>query len=184
MENHYSSNTATAPEVTAQSSAQSLSITPFLWLNGNVEEALNFYTAVFKNAKIINTRRYGDGWPGTEGKIMTATFQLEGQEFMVLDGGPQFTFTPAISFFINCTTQQEVDDLWDQLAEGGEAQRCGWLKDKFGISWQIIPAALGEMLNDPDHEKSRRVMQAMLEMDKIDIRELQAAYDQLGTVSK
>jgi predicted 3-demethylubiquinone-9 3-methyltransferase (glyoxalase superfamily) len=178
MENHYSSNAATAYEGTGQSTVHRMSITPFLWLNGNVEEALNFYTSVFKNTKIINAIRYGDGWPGTEGKIMTATFQLEGQEFMVLDGGPQFTFTPAISFFVNCTTQQEVDELWERLSEAGETQRCGWLKDKFGISWQIIPAILGELLNDHNPEKSRRVMQAMLEMDKIDIRVLQEAYYQ------
>lgn len=151
-------------------------ITPFLWFNGNAEEAMNFYTSVFKGSKIINVTRYGDAGPEPKGTVMTATFQLNGQNFMVLNGGPQFTFTEAISFFVNCESQEEVDFLWNTLSEGGEPGRCGWLKDKFGLSWQIIPSALGQLLSDPDPAKSRSVMQAMLKMSKIDINELDKAY--------
>ena len=153
-------------------------ITPFLWFDGNAEEAMNFYVSVFPNSKIGSVTRYGDGGPGPKGKVMTATFQLDGQEFFALNGGPQYTFSPAISFFINCKTQQEVDDLWEKLSEGGEKQRCGWVKDKYGLSWQVIPTILGQLLRDKDPEKSKRVMQAMLQMDKIDIKRLQQAYDQ------
>jgi len=153
-------------------------ITPFLWFDGKAEEAMNFYTSIFKNSKIGRTTRYGQEGPGPKGTVMSATFQLEGQEFMALNGGPMFTFSPAISFFVNCKTQEEVDELWEKLSEGGEKQRCGWLKDKYGISWQIIPSALGEMLQDKDAEKSRRVMKAMLQMDKIDIEGLKQAYKQ------
>ncbi|HEV2491791.1 MAG TPA: VOC family protein [Terriglobia bacterium] len=153
-------------------------ITPFLWFNDNAEEAMNFYVSVFKNSKILSISRYGEGGPGPKGTVMTGTFQLEGQEFMALNGGPQFSFTPAISLFVNCETQQEVDELWEKLSEGGEKERCGWLKDKFGLSWQIIPTALGKMLNDPDPAKSKRVMQAMLQMDKIDVKGLEKAYAQ------
>jgi len=153
-------------------------ITPFLWFDNQAEEAMNFYTSIFKNSKIGNVTRYGEGGPGPKGTVITATFQLDGQEFMALNGGPQFTFTEAISFFVNCETQQEVDELWEKLSEGGEKSRCGWLKDKYGLSWQIVPTALGEMLNDPDPVKSKRVMEAMLQMDKIDIKTLKQAYEQ------
>ncbi len=152
-------------------------ITPFLWFDGNAEEAMNFYTSIFRNSKIGSISRYGEGGPGPKGTVMSATFQLDGQEFMALNGGPVFTFSPAISFFVNCETQEEVDVLWEKLSEGGEKQRCGWLKDKYGVSWQIIPSALGELLNDKDAGKSEKVMTAMLQMDKIDIEKLkQAAY--------
>jgi predicted 3-demethylubiquinone-9 3-methyltransferase (glyoxalase superfamily) len=153
-------------------------ITPFLWFDGKAEEAMNFYTSIFKNSKIGSVTRYGDAGPGPMGSVMSVTFQLEGQEFMALNGGPHFSFSPAISFFVDCKTQQEVDRLWDKLSAGGEKQRCGWLKDKYGLSWQIIPTALGEMLQDKDAEKSARVMRAMLQMDKIDIKKLKEAYGQ------
>src|SRR2546423_12357059 len=150
-------------------------ITPFLWFDGKAEEAMNFYVSVFKNSKVGSVSRCGEGGPGPKGTIMSATFQLEGQEFFALNGGPQFTFTPAISFFVNCETQQEVDELWEKLSEGGKKERCGWLKDKYGLSWQIIPTALGKLLADKDAGKSQRVMQAMLKMDKIEIEQLQEA---------
>jgi len=153
-------------------------ITPFLWFNDQAEEAMNFYTAIFKNSKIGSVSRYGEGGPGQPGSVMTATFELDGQEFMVLNGGPLFTFTEAISFFVSCETQAEVDELWAKLTEGGEESQCGWLKDKYGLSWQIVPSALGELLNDPDAEKARRVMTAMLQMKKIDIAGLRAASEQ------
>jgi predicted 3-demethylubiquinone-9 3-methyltransferase (glyoxalase superfamily) len=146
-------------------------ITPFLWFDGKAEEAMNFYVSVFKNSKIVSLTRSG-------GTVMSATFQLDGQEFHALNGGPQFTFTPAISLFVNCETQQEVDELWEKLSEDGEKSRCGWLKDKFGLSWQVIPSVLGKLLRDKDPEKSQRVMKAMLQMDKIDIKKLKQAYDQ------
>ena len=152
-------------------------ITPFLWFNDKAEEAMNFYVSVFKNSKVVRVSRYGEGGPGPKGTVMSATFQLEDQEFYALNGGPQFSFTPAISFFVNCETQQEVDELWETLAEGGKKERCGWLKDKYGLSWQIIPSALGRMLGDKDPQKAGRVIQAMLQMDKIDIGGLQRAYD-------
>jgi len=151
-------------------------ITPFLWFDGNAEEAMNFYVSIFKNSKIGKISRYGEGGPGPKGSVMSATFQLEGQEFFALNGGPMFAFSPAISFFVDCKTQEEVDVLWEKLSEGGEKQRCGWLKDKYGLSWQIIPSVLGELLGDPDPVKSQRVMQAMMQMDKIDIKGLQEAY--------
>jgi predicted 3-demethylubiquinone-9 3-methyltransferase (glyoxalase superfamily) len=153
-------------------------ITPFLWFDGKAEEAMNFYISIFKNSKVVSVTRYGDAGPGPKGTVMAATFQLEGQAFTALNGGPQFTFSPAISFFVNCQTQQEVDELWERLSEGGEKQNCGWLRDKYGVSWQIIPSALGEMLNDTDRVKADRVMKAMLQMHKIDIRSLKQAYDQ------
>jgi len=153
-------------------------ITPFLWFDGKAEEAMNFYVSVFKNSKIVRIARYGEGGPGTRGTVMTGTFLIEGQEFIALNGGPQFTFSPAISFLVNCGTQQEVDELWEKLSEGGEKQRCGWLKDQYGVSWQIVPTALGKLLNDSDPVKSKNVMQAMLQMDKIDIERLQQAYEQ------
>ena len=153
-------------------------ITPFLWFDGKAEEAMNFYTSIFKNSKIGRITRYGDAGPGPKGAVMSGTFQLDGQEFMALNGGPQFKFTEAISFFVNCETQEEVDELWEKLSAGGQKSRCGWLKDKYGLSWQIIPSALGEMLGDKDPEKSRRVMKAMLQMDKIDIKGIEQAYKQ------
>lgn len=153
-------------------------ITPFLRFDDNAEEAIEFYTSIFENSKIGSVTRYGEGEHGVAGTFMTGTFQLNGQEFMALNGGPVFAFTPAISFFVNCETQAEVDELWEKLTEGGEAGQCGWLKDKFGVSWQIVPTALGELLNDPDPEKARRVMQAMLQMRKIDVGILQQAYEQ------
>jgi predicted 3-demethylubiquinone-9 3-methyltransferase (glyoxalase superfamily) len=152
-------------------------ITPFLWFDGQAEEAMHFYVSIFKNSKVVSVSRYGDAGPGPKGSVMSATFQLEGQTFYALNGGPQYTFTPAISLFVNCETQQEVDELWEKLLQGGRPNRCGWLQDKYGLSWQIIPSTLGKMLQDKDPEKSKRVMQAMLQMDKIDIKRLQQAYD-------
>ena len=140
-------------------------ITPFLWFDGKAEEAAKFYTSIFENSKIVSI---------TE---MSATFQLDGLEFIAFNGGPTFTFSPAVSFFVRCETQQEIDYLWEKLSAGGETQRCGWLKDKFGVSWQIVPPILGELLNDEDDEKSNRVMQAMLKMNKLDIKELKEAYE-------
>ena len=153
-------------------------ITPFLWFDGKAEEAMNFYTSIFKNSKTVSIMRYGEVGPGPKGTIMSATFQLEGQEFIALNGGPQFTFSPAISFFVNCETQEEVDELWDKLSEGGEEQGPGWVKDKYGLSWQIVPIVLGEMLSDPDPKKSQRVMEAMMQMGKLDIKALRQAYEQ------
>ena len=153
-------------------------ITPFLWFDGNAEEAVNFYVSLFKNSRVVNMSRYGDGGPGPKGTVMSATFELNGQEFMALNGGPHFTFTPAVSFFVKCETQQEVDELWERLSAGGKKERCGWLKDKYGLSWQIIPNALGQMLQDKDPAKSQRVMKAMMGMDKIDIQGLKQAYEQ------
>jgi predicted 3-demethylubiquinone-9 3-methyltransferase (glyoxalase superfamily) len=137
-------------------------ITPFLWFDNNAEEAMNFYVSIFKNSKILNLVRYGEAGPGPKGTVMTGTFELDGQQFMALNGGPHFKFTEAISLFINCETQEEVDWFWEKLSEGGEKSRCGWLKDKYGLSWQVVPSALGQMLHDKDPEKSKRVMQAML----------------------
>ena len=139
---------------------------------------MNYYSSIFKNSKIGSITRYGEEGPGPNGTVMTATFQLDGQEFMALNGGPLFTFSPAISFFVNCETQEEIDELWEKLSEGGEKQRCGWLKDKYGVSWQIIPAALGEMLHDKDAQRANKVMRAMLQMTKIDIKSLKQAYEQ------
>jgi len=153
-------------------------INPFLWFDGKAEEAANFYVSVFKESKLVNVARYGDAGPGPKGTAMSATFDLAGQRFIALNGGPQFKFSEAISFLINCETQQEVDELWEKLSAGGEKSRCGWLKDKYGLSWQIIPTVLGEMLQDKDPKKSQRVMQAMLQMTKIDIARLKQAYDQ------
>jgi predicted 3-demethylubiquinone-9 3-methyltransferase (glyoxalase superfamily) len=153
-------------------------ITPFLWFDSQAEEAMNFYVSIFKNSKVVSVTRYGDGGPGPKGTVMTAAFQIEGQGFVALNGGPQFTFSPAISFVVNCQTQQEVDELWDKLSAGGEKQKCGWLKDKYGLSWQIVPTVLSELLQDKNAERSKRVMQAMLQMDKIDIKGLKQAYHQ------
>ena len=152
-------------------------ITPFLWFDNQAEEAMNFYTSIFKNSKAGKVTRYGEAGPGPKGSVMTASFELEGQEFTALNGGPVFHFTEAISFVVDCNSQEEVDQLWDKLTAGGEEQPCGWLKDQFGLSWQIVPAALVEMLNDPDPERSSSVMQAMLKMKKIDIQTLRQAYE-------
>jgi predicted 3-demethylubiquinone-9 3-methyltransferase (glyoxalase superfamily) len=152
-------------------------IRPFLWFDNQAEEAMNFYVSIFKNSKVGKVSRYGDAGPGPKGTVRSATFQLEGQEFMALNGGPLFHFTEAISFFVDCKTQEEVDELWDKLCAGGQPSRCGWLKDKFGLSWQIVPSALMEMLQDKDPQKSKRVMQAMLQMSKIDIAGLKRAYE-------
>ena len=153
-------------------------ITPFLWFDGNAEEAMNFYLSIFKNSKVLRVARYGDAGPGPKGTVMVASFQLEGQEFQALNGGPQYKFTPAISLFVNCETQQEVDALWEKLSEGGRIDQCGWLQDKFGLSWQIIPTLLPRLLSDKDPKKSQGVMKAMLQMKKIDSKKLQQAYDQ------
>lgn len=155
-------------------------ITPFLWFDGNAEEAANFYTSIFKNSKLGNIARYGEAGPGPKGSAMSVTFQIEGQEFIALNGGPQFKFTPAISFFVDCKTQEEVDDLWEKLSAGGRKDRCGWLQDKYGLSWQIIPSVLGELLHSKDPGTSQRVMKAMLKMDKIDIAVLQRAASEQG----
>ena len=153
-------------------------ITPFLWFDNQAEEAVNFYTSVFKNSKPGNVTRYGEGQPGPQGTVMTASFQLAGQEFIALNGGPHFTFTPAISFFVKCETQGEIDELWEKLSAGGEKEQCGWLKDKYGVSWQIVPAILDEMLQHRDAEVTQRVMSAILKMEKLDIKTLKQAYEQ------
>jgi predicted 3-demethylubiquinone-9 3-methyltransferase (glyoxalase superfamily) len=152
-------------------------INPFLWFDDRAEEAANFYVSLFKNSKILHVSRYGEGGPGPKGTAMTVTFELDSQKFIALNGGPMFKFTEAVSFLINCDTQQEVDSFWDKLSAGGQKSRCGWLKDKYGLSWQVIPTVLGEMLADKDPKKAQRVMQAMLQMDKIDIARLEAARD-------
>ncbi len=148
-------------------------ITPFLWFDDNAEQAANFYMSVFRNSRIESVMRYGEAGPGPKGSVMAVTFQLEGQTFIALNGGPQFTFTPAISMFVSCATQEEVDELWEKLSEGGEKEECGWLKDKYGLSWQIVPTVLGDMLSDP--AKSPKVMQAVLQMKKLDIEDLKRA---------
>ena len=153
-------------------------INPFLWFDDQAEEAANFYVSLFKNSKVISVSRYGDAGPDPKGTAMTVTFELAGQKFVALNGGPLFKFTEAISFLINCETQQEVDDLWKKLSAGGTESQCGWLKDKYGLSWQVIPTSLGEMLQDKDPKKSQRVMQAMLQMKKIDIDRLRQAYNE------
>ena len=153
-------------------------ITPFLWFDNQAEEAMNFYISIFKNSKVVNLARYGEAGPGPKGTVMAATFQIEGQEFVALNGGPRFKFTEAISFVVNCKTQKEVDDFWETLSQGGEKSRCGWLKDKYGLWWQIVPTILDEMLRDKDAAKAQRVMAAMLQMDKIDIQTLKQAYAQ------
>lgn len=151
-------------------------ITPFLWFDNNAEEAMNFYVSIFRNSKVKTVSRYGEAGPGPAGTVMTAEFELEGQEFVALNGGPRFKFTEAISFVVNCETQEEVDSFWEKLSEGGEKSRCGWLKDKFGLWWQVVPTILAELMGDKDPEKSRRVMQAMLQMDKIEIEPLKRAH--------
>ncbi len=154
-------------------------ITPFLWFNGQAEEAVNLYTSLFKDAKIISITRYPEQFAEMKGKVLTAVFQIEGQQFMAIDGGPQFKFTEAISLFVDCKNQEEVDHLWENLiADGGAPSQCGWLKDKFGLSWQIIPRVLGDMMQDKNPQKAQRVMQAMMKMSKIEIKKLEEAYHQ------
>ena len=154
-------------------------ITPFLWFDTQAEEAVNYYVSIFKNSKIVHVARYGEdaakvsGRP--KGSVMTMAFQLDGQPFVALNGGPVFSFTPAISFMVDCKTQGEVDHLWDKLSAGGEPQQCGWLRDKYGVTWQSVPSVLGELMGDPDPAKSQRVIQAMLQMTRLDIKALQQA---------
>ena len=153
-------------------------ITPCLWFNGQAEEAVRFYTSVFKKSKKGEISRYGEAGPGKKGSVMTATFTIEGEEFMALNGGPEFTFSPAVSFVVHCKSQDEVDTYWNKLSAGGQESQCGWLKDKFGLSWQIVPTVLPELLSDKDPAKAKRVMEAMLQMKKIDIEALKHAQEQ------
>ena len=152
-------------------------VTPFLWFDTQAEEAAKYYVSIFKNSKIVSVSRYGEAGPGPAGSVMTVEFELDGQRLIALNGGPQFKFTEAISLSIDCKTQSEVDDYWKKLSAGGEEGPCGWLKDRFGLSWQVNPGILGKMLNDADRAKAKRVMQAMLKMKKIEIKDLQRAYD-------
>jgi len=148
---------------------------PFLWFDGQAEEAMNFYVLIFKNSKVGKVSRWGEGGPGPKGAVMSASFELDGQPFHALNGGPHYKFTPAISMFVSCETQAEVDELWEKLSAGGTPSRCGWLTDKFGLSWQIIPTALGAALGNPDPAKAARAMQALMQMVKIDIAALERA---------
>lgn len=152
-------------------------LTTFLTFEDQAEEAVNFYTSIFANSRIVSTNRYGDAGPGPKGSLLTATFELEGQPFVALNGGPSFTFSPGISLLVSCENQDEVDEYWERLSEGGEKGPCGWLTDKFGVSWQVVPRALGEMLSDEDPEKANRVMEAMLQMSKIELGDLRRAYE-------
>jgi predicted 3-demethylubiquinone-9 3-methyltransferase (glyoxalase superfamily) len=158
-------------------------ITTFLTFNDEAEEAVAFYTAIFENSRIVSSMRYGDAGPGPKGTLMSATFELDGQRFMALNGGPSFRFEQGISLYVSCDTQEEVDRYWEKLTEGGEKGPCGWLTDKFGVSWQVVPRVLGEMLNDEDADKARRVMNAMLQMSKIDIEGLRRAYEEADEVA-
>ncbi len=151
-------------------------ITPFLWFEKQAEEAAKFYVSVFPSSRIKQTTRYGDEGPGPKGTVMTVAFELDGQEFVALNGGPQFSFSQAISFVVNCETQAEVDAFWEKLSAGGEQVQCGWLKDRYGVPWQIVPTALGRLLGDQDPQRSRRVMRAMMQMKKLDVAELERAY--------
>ncbi|CAM02444.1 putative 3-demethylubiquinone-9 3-methyltransferase (glyoxalase superfamily) [Saccharopolyspora erythraea NRRL 2338] len=153
-------------------------ITTFLWFDGQAEEAAEFYTSIFPDSRIAHVQRYGEAGPGPEGSVMTVNFELAGQEFIALNGGPRFRFTEAISLFVDCESQKEVDELWAKLTDGGEESRCGWLNDRYGLSWQIVPTVLMDMLKDPDPARSARVMKAMLGMGKLDIQRLVDAYEQ------
>jgi predicted 3-demethylubiquinone-9 3-methyltransferase (glyoxalase superfamily) len=155
-------------------------ITPFLWFDGNAEEAVKFYTSIFKNGRIVSLERYPDEFEQMRGKVLTAVFELNGQELMAIDGGPQFKFTEAISLYVDCASQEEVDYYWNKLGESGEILMCGWLKDKYGVTWQIIPKQLPDMLRDKDPARAKRVMDSMMQMKKIDLAELQRAYDDRG----
>ncbi|MGK5637703.1 VOC family protein [Streptomyces sp. URMC 126] len=150
-------------------------ITPFLWFDDQAEEAAGHYTSVFEDSRIVHVQRYGEAGPGEPGSVMTVTFELAGQQFIALNGGPRFTFNEAVSLYVDCASQEEVDDLWARLGEGGEEGPCGWLKDRYGLSWQIIPRRLTDLLSDPDTERANRVMRAMLEMTKIDVGALEEA---------
>ena len=152
-------------------------ITPMLWFDHQAEEAAQFYTSIFRNSRITGLSRYGDAGPGPKGSIMVVSFELDGQPFTALNGGPHFKFTEAVSFVVNCANQQEVDHYWDRLLEGGAPQQCGWLKDRFGLSWQVVPTAVIDMLSDPDTVKSQRAMQAVMQMIKIDIAQVRDAYE-------
>jgi predicted 3-demethylubiquinone-9 3-methyltransferase (glyoxalase superfamily) len=154
-------------------------ITPFLWYNTEAEEAANFYVSIFRNSRVLQTTRYTAVGPGPEGSVMTVDFELEGQQFVALNGGPDFKFTPAISFVVNCDTQQELDELWTKLSAGGEEVECGWLTDKYGVSWQIAPAILGDLLDSKNGPKNDAVMKALLKMKKLDIKKLQEAAQQV-----
>lgn len=153
------------------------SITPFLWFNDQAEEAMNFYVSVFRNARILGVRRYGEAGPGPKGSVMTGSFVLDGQEFMALNGGPHYSFTPATSFFIRCETQDEIDHYWSKLGDGGQPMPCGWVTDRFGVTWQVVPSVLEQLLADKDPARAGRVMQAMLTMRKLDIAALKQARD-------
>ena len=153
-------------------------ITPFLWFDTQAEEAARFYVSIFANSRILSTTRYGEAGPGPRGSVMTVRFELDGQELIALNGGPHFKFNEAISLSVDCKTQEEVDEFWEKLSRGGQEGPCGWLKDRYGLSWQINPSILGELLADPDPAKSKRVMEAMLKMKKIDIAGLRKAYEQ------
>ena len=152
-------------------------VSPFLWFDDQAEDAASFYTSIFPNSKITDVSRYGEAGPAARGTVMVVAFELNGQRILALNGGPKFKFTEAISFLVNCETQEEVDDLWEKLGDGGEHGPCGWLKDRYGLSWQIVPTALTELLGDADREKANRVMEAMLQMSKIEIDELRRAYE-------
>lgn len=156
-------------------------VTPFLWFDGQAEEAVNFYASVFKDVTITNISRYGEAGPGEPGSVLTVDFKLFGQHFVALNGGPQYQFTPAVSFMVHCKSQEELDEYWNRLLEGGRADMCGWLQDRYGLSWQIVPNELYDLLNQPDREKADRVMQAMLQMQKIDLNGLRCASEGIGT---
>lgn len=153
------------------------SITPFLWFDDQAEEAVNFYLSIFEDAKVLTQARYGEVGPGPEGSIMTIEFELQGQKLVALNGGPHFTFNEAVSFVVNCETGEELDHYWEKLSEGGEQSHCGWLKDKFGVSWQVVPTLLHRLISDANQEKAQMVMAAMLQMRKLDMAGLQTAYD-------
>ena len=167
--------TGTAQSRSGQTAPRTQKITTFLWFNNNAEEAVNFYVSIFKNSRILNTTRYGESGPGPKGSVMTIAFQLDGQEFTALNGGPQFKFTEAISLVVHCQTQEEVDYFWERLSEGGEKIECGWLKDKFGLAWQIVPDVLFEVFGQGDQQKVDRVMKAVMQMKKLDIKGLKQA---------
>ena len=170
--------TGTASSKTPGSQPQAQKVTTFLWFDGKAEEAVNFYTSVFKNSKIRDIARYGDSGPGPKGSVMIIDFELDGVQFTALNGGPEFKFTEAISLVVHCQTQEEVDYFWEKLSEGGQQIECGWLKDKYGLAWQIVPEIFLELIKDPDEQKKDRAMRAMMKMKKLDIKQLQDAVAQ------